>query len=117
MNSELQAEQDAENKPVVSIEVIMSDKEYQNVKSEYEQARKDQSRIGYKIRKCLSQSILGKFFCCCLKVKNRVDIPWDQMTPAQKKFRIKRLWIKARLVYHFIRMKQSATDGRNGKIE
>lgn len=39
----------------------------------------------------------------------------------QRKFRVKRLWIKARLVYHFIRMKQSANEGlnhqNNGKNE
>jgi hypothetical protein len=33
------------------------------------------------------------------------------MTPQQKKYHTRKLWIKARLVYHFIRMKQSASEG------
>lgn len=40
------------------------------------------------------------------------------MTPIQRKYRIKRLWTKARLVYHFVRMKQSASDSKTrGKID
>ena len=73
------------------------------------------------MRKALSENIITKYFCCCLRVKDQVDIPWEDMTVPQRKFRVKRLWIKARLVYHFIRMKQSANEGlnhqNNGKNE
>ena len=39
------------------------------------------------------------------------------MTQKQKAYRVKVLWIKARLVFHFIRMKQSANSDTNKKSE
>mmetsp|Transcript_24655 Transcript_24655/g.38335 ORF Transcript_24655/g.38335 Transcript_24655/m.38335 type:complete len:195 (+) Transcript_24655:1068-1652(+) len=44
--------------------------------------------------------------------KSSLDTPFHEMTNIQKKYRIKRLWIKARLVYHFIRMKQANTKNK-----
>jgi hypothetical protein len=96
-----------------SFDMIMSNEEYLMVKQEYEVASERQNKLDYRIRKALSENIATKFFCCCLKVKEQVDIPWEDMTVLQRKFRVKRLWIKARLVYHFIRMKQSANEGLN----
>jgi hypothetical protein len=34
-----------------------------------------------------------------------VNLEWDEMSPQQKKYHTRKLWVKARLVYHFIRMK------------
>ena len=83
----------------------MTNKEFINVKEEYKQAEEAQNKIKYKVMKFLSENILFKWLCCCLKVKDEVNIPWEEMTVPQRKYRVKRLWIKARLVYHFIRMK------------
>jgi hypothetical protein len=96
-----------------SYDMIMSNEEYQMVKDEYLLANEMQMKLDYRVRKALSENIITKYFCCCLRVKDQVDIPWEDMTVPQRKFRVKRLWIKARLVYHFIRMKQSANEGLN----
>lgn len=56
--------------PKVSIELIMCDKDYNAVKTQYESAEMEQKRCSYKVRRCLSQNIVGQFFCCCLKVND-----------------------------------------------
>jgi len=56
--------------------MIMSNEEYMMVKQEYELAKERQNKLDYRIRKALSENIVTKFFCCCLKVKEQVDIPW-----------------------------------------
>ena len=50
--------------------------------------------------------------CCCLKVKDQLDLTWDDMSPMQKKHRIKTLWKKAKRVFLFQRLK---LDGQNPK--
>mmetsp|Transcript_21052 Transcript_21052/g.32583 ORF Transcript_21052/g.32583 Transcript_21052/m.32583 type:complete len:181 (-) Transcript_21052:2154-2696(-) len=37
------------------------------------------------------------------------------MDKVERQYRIKRLWIKARLVYHFVRLKQSTNESRRRK--
>ena len=85
--------------------MIMSRSEFLQVKAEYEQIQREQDKMGYRMRKSLSENFITKYICCCLKVKDRVNLSWDEMTPQQKKYHTKKLWIKARLVFHFIRMK------------
>lgn len=58
------------------------------------------------MRKFLSECFWTKYFCCCLIVKDKVNIPWEEMTPIQKQYRVRQLWIKARMMSHFIRLKQ-----------
>ena len=82
-------------------EVIMSKSDFELVKQEYLQAENEQKKCGYRTRKCLSESMCGKFLCCCMKVKDKLNIPWEEMTPMQQKYRIKRLWMKARRVFLF----------------
>jgi len=36
--------------------------------------------MNYRIRKALSESLITKYICCCLKVKDQVNIPWEEMT-------------------------------------
>jgi hypothetical protein len=48
-----------------------------------------------------------------MKVKDNLNIPWDEMTTMQQKYRIKRLWMKARRVFLFQRIKLA--DDKNKK--
>ena len=89
----------------------MSREEYNEVKQEYKELQEEQNKISYRTKKALSENIFTKYFCCCLQVKDRVNLSWDEMNYKQKKFHTRKLWIKGRLVYHFIRMKQSASEG------
>jgi hypothetical protein len=91
--------------------MIMTREEYNQVRLEYQMMEEEQRRCPYRARKALSENIFTKYFCCCLKVKDRVNLEWEEMTPQQKKYHTRKLWVKARLVYHFIRMKQSASEG------
>jgi len=63
-----------------SDEVIMSKADFETVKQEYLKAENEQKKCSYKTRKCLSESFFGKFLCCCMKVKDNLNIPWDEMT-------------------------------------
>ena len=58
-------------------EVIMSKADFEIVKKEYLKAENEQQKCGYRTRKCLSESMCGKFLCCCMKVKDNFNIPWD----------------------------------------
>ena len=60
------------------------------------------------MRKFISESIFGRFICCCFSVKDRLNLDWDELTPMQQKYRIKNFWRKAKLVYHFVRMRKLA---------
>ena len=60
--------------------MIMSNKEYVMIKNDYEQAAIMQDKLGYKIQKFLSEVMFFKYFCCCLKVKDELNIPWEDMT-------------------------------------
>ena len=57
------------------------------------------------MRKHLSTNIVTKWFCCCMHVKDRTDLQWDELTPMQRKHRIKTLWKKAKRVFLFQRLK------------
>ena len=61
--------------------------------------------MNYQVRKFLSENSIFAYFCCCLRVKNRLDLKWDELDPMQKKHRIKSLWKKARRVFLFQRLK------------
>ena len=74
-------------------------------------------RWDYVIKKNLSENILTKYFCCCMKQEDNVNIPWENMSQKQRAYRVKVLWIKARLVFHFIRMKQSANSDAKKNAE
>lgn len=89
----------------------MSREEYNQVKIEYRAMEEVQNKFSYRARKALSENMFTKYICCCLKVKDQVNLSWDDMNSQQKKYHTRKLWIKARLVYHFIRMKQSASEG------
>jgi hypothetical protein len=69
--------------------------------------------MNYRIRKALSESLITKYICCCLKVKDQVNIPWEEMTQMQKQYRVRELWIKARMMSHFIRLKQQRPKSEN----
>lgn len=63
-----------------TFDLIMTNKEYIMVRDEYEHATFHQSKFDYKIRRFLSENVLTKWLCCCLKVKDELDIPWEEMT-------------------------------------
>ena len=42
-----------------------------------------------------------------MAVKDQLNLSWDELTPIQKKYKIKKAWKKAKLVYFFIRMRKS----------
>ena len=86
-------------------EVIMTKHEYDQVQDEYEVVRREQQRCGYQTRKYFSENYVFRFFCCCLRVKDRLELSWDELTPLQKKHRIKTYWKKARRVFLFQRLK------------
>jgi hypothetical protein len=46
-----------------------------------------------------------------------VNIAWEDMTQKQRAYRVKKLWIKARLVSHFIRMKLSSNSKEENEAE
>ena len=50
------------------------------VKDEYLLASEKQAKLDYRVRKALSENLITKYFCCCLRVKDQVDIPWEDMT-------------------------------------
>ena len=56
----------------------------------------------------MATNMITKWCCCCLGVNDELNIPWNKMTPMQKKYRAKQLWRRARLVYHFIKIKFTA---------
>ena len=93
------------------MELIISSRDYMKIHNQFLAAKKRQAKVGYRMRKCLSESFCG-IFCSCLKVKDQVNIPLNQMTSDQKKYRIKKLWIKARFIYSFIRMKKGSDEAR-----
>lgn len=67
--------------------------------------------------KFLSENFITKYVFCCLKQEDNVNIPWENMTQKQRAYRVKVLWIKARLVSHFIRMKQSANSDKKDNAD
>ena len=83
----------------------MTKAEFDLVQEEYEQVKKEQQNINYQTRKFLSENSFFGYFCCCLRVKNRLELKWDELSPMQKKHRIKSLWKKARRVFLFQRLK------------
>ena len=47
-------------------------------------------------------------YICCFTVEDKLNVEFTELTPIQKKYRIKNYWRKARLVFHFVRMKNLA---------
>ena len=88
----------------------MTQAEYQQVVDDYEVIAQKQQRMAYRFRKFISQNIIFKWFCCCFKVQDELNKPFEDMTPMQKKYRIKKLWKKAKRVYMFQRLKFNLTD-------
>lgn len=88
----------------------MNPDEFEEMRLEYLSEAMRQKRFNYKLRKFLSQGMCGSFFCCCFKVKDLLNIPYDQMTRKQKKYRIKWLWKKARIVFIFQKVKFGNTE-------
>lgn len=82
----------------------MSKEDYDKVQAEYDLIKIEQKKWGYRTRKMLSENFICRWACCC-KVKNRLDLTWEEMTPIQKKHRIKTLWKKAKRVFLFQRLK------------
>lgn len=89
-------------------EIIMTQHQFQLVEKQYKETQLQQDKLIYKIRKFLSENFLGKYLCCCLKVKDKTKVPWSEMSEDQRKHRIKLLWKKAKkiLLYQKIRLSQ-----------
>ena len=83
----------------------MSKEDYAQVEADYAIIREQQKKCGYRTRKILSTSSLTKYFCCCMKVKDRLNLTFDECTEKQKKHRIKTYWKKAKRVFLFQRLK------------
>ena len=64
-----------------SLDMILTREEYNQVKREFEQQEYNQSKFVYRSRKFLSENLFTKYICCCLKVKDSVNVSWDDMTP------------------------------------
>lgn len=61
---------------------------------------------------------MTKWCFCCLRVKKNISsLPFSELSSQQKKFKVKRWWMKARLVFYFVRMKQSASKNMNKPSE
>ena len=88
----------------------MNPDEFEEMRLEYLNEAMRQKRFNYKLRKFLSQGMCGSIICCCFKVKDVLNIPYDQMTRKQKKYRIKWLWKKARIVFIFQKVKFGNTE-------
>jgi hypothetical protein len=79
----------------------MSQEQFQLIEDEYNMVIKEQARWIYRIRKVMSENIVGKYLCFCFKVKDRTKIEFKHMTIQQKKHRIKMLWKKARKILFY----------------
>lgn len=86
----------------------MSKADYDNVKAYYEDIERQQSHCCYRLKAFLSTCFPLRFFCCCCGVQDKLNVEFDELTPIQKKYRVKNYWRKARLVFHFVRMKNLA---------
>lgn len=82
--------------------LIISKEDFDLVEQNYALAKVEQAKRWYRIKKWLNESmLLGRFLCCCLKVQDEVDIPWERMNPMQRKHRIKKLWKKSKRVLFY----------------
>ena len=96
----------------------MSTQDFLKVKEEFKKDEEDSKRLIYRTRKFLSEGSITRFCCCCLRVKRNIStLQFGELTPEQKKYKVKRWWMRARLVFYFVRMKQSATKNLNRKSE
>ena len=86
---------------------FISDEDYIEMRDEFQQNLEQQSKISWQIRKMLSENMITKYIFPCLKVEDLVNIPFQEMSPAQKNFRIRYLWTKARCINQFFRLKHS----------
>lgn len=96
----------------------MSTADFLKVKEQFRRDEMESKRLVYRVRKGLSENSITRFCCCCLKVKKNITtLKFSQLTSEQKKYKVKRWWMRARLVFYFVRMKQSATKNLNRKSE
>ena len=93
----------------------MSSKQYNAMHRIKMEEKEKQQKCIFKIRRFITESFLGKYICPCLKIKDLEEKKWSQMNKLEKKYRIKRLWIKARLVYHFIKLKETTAEAKRIK--
>ena len=61
-------------------ELIMSKEDYDKVQAEYDLIRIEQNKLGYRTKKLFSENFFCKWACCC-RVKDRLDLTWDEMSP------------------------------------
>ena len=60
--------------------IIISYEDFAQVKADYELVRINQQKCGYKTKKFFSQNIFTKWFCCCIKVKDELNLQYHEMT-------------------------------------
>ena len=63
-----------------NLDFIMPKEDFDKVTQEYEEAMADQAKFAYVIKKYLSENFITKYICCCLKVEDRVNITWEDMS-------------------------------------
>lgn len=83
----------------------MSYHDFKIAERQHKLYEKEQKRCKYRVKKCLSEHMLCKFVCKCLRVEDNVNKRWEDLSPLMKKYRIKRLWKKAKLVLLFEKMR------------
>ena len=85
----------------VETDIIITKTEFDQVKEEYDEIEKVQSTCSFKLRKLLFSNFIGKSLFPCFTVKDRTKLPYAELTPIQKKYRIRKLWKTAKLVLLF----------------
>lgn len=71
---------DYENEVQYGQELIMSKADYDKVQAEYDLIKIEQKKLGYRTKKMISENFFCKWACCC-RVKDRLELSWDEMTP------------------------------------
>jgi hypothetical protein len=62
----------------------MTKAEYDKVDTEFQIIRQKQSKFEYRTKKFFSENAFFKWICCCLKVKDELNLEWHEMSPVQK---------------------------------
>lgn len=65
-----------------------------------------------RIRRWITETWLGQHLCPCLKVRDISEKSWSEMNKLERRYRIKSLWVKARLVHHFIKIRTTAKSAK-----
>ena len=84
------------------------------VEAEYAIIRKEQRKWQYRYRKWLETNM--KWICCCIHVKDNLDLDYQDMTEIQKKHRIKKLWKIAKRIYLFQSFNNTKITEGEGKF-